>query len=101
MRDLELGPVAYDYEKITASGTAVALDPDKVEPANGIAAQRVTLNVETAAVRIRFDGTAPTATDGVPIASGASFVLDQSANIKKLQIIAQTGSPVVHVVYWQ
>ena len=48
--------------------------------------------VETAAIRWRADGTAPTATVGHPVSPGGTIVLHGHQNIVRLSIIAQTAT---------
>src|SRR2546421_10427074 len=49
-------------------------------------------NVETASVRWRCDGTAPTATVGHLVAAGGTIVLHGHENIRRLSIIATTAT---------
>ncbi len=55
--------------------------------------------VEGAAVRYRDDGTAPTATVGIPVAAGSCF--QYSGPLSSLQFIAQSGSPTLDVSYYE
>ena len=50
------------------------------------------------AVRVRFDGTAPTASVGFPIAAGDTLQL--SGNVRTLQLISQTGTATVDVLFY-
>src|SRR6267142_329501 len=54
--------------------------------------------VETAAIRWRDDGTAPTTSVGMPIAVGGCF--NYSGTFATLRVIAQTGSPVVNISFY-
>lgn len=54
--------------------------------------------VDTAAIRWRDDGTAPTASVGMPIAAGQCFYY--SGTFATLRVIAQTGSPVVNISFY-
>lgn len=56
------------------------------------------ISVETAAVRYRDDGAAPTATVGQPIAVAGN--LFYAGTLTAMQLIAQTGSPVVDVSFY-
>lgn len=56
------------------------------------------LCVDTAAIRWRDDGTAPTASVGMPVASGQCFYY--SGTMSALRVIAQTGSPVVNISFY-
>lgn len=55
--------------------------------------------VETAAVRYRDDGTAPTSSTGIPVTSGTCF--QYGGPLNKVQFIAQTGSPTLDVSYYK
>lgn len=54
---------------------------------------------ETQAVRWRDDGTAPTATVGVPLAAGVAFGYD--GDLRKLQFIGQAGQAIVNVALYR
>ncbi len=54
--------------------------------------------VESAAIRWRDDGTNPTTSVGMPVASGACF--NYSGTFAKLALIAQTGSPIVDISFY-
>jgi len=66
-----------------AAQTFVATDPAIVD---------LFATVETAAIRWRADGTAPTATVGHPVSPGGTIVLHGHQNIVRLSIIAQTAT---------
>lgn len=55
--------------------------------------------VETAGVRYRDDGTAPTSTVGMPVASGTCF--QYAGPLSVVQFIAQTGAPTLDVAYYK
>lgn len=55
--------------------------------------------VETAAIRWRDDGTAPTTAVGFPLAVATRFVY--TGNPTYLQVVAQTGTSVVNVVFYR
>lgn len=104
-REAENALVAFAYEKITATGSAASLTSATYQPTTGdtLAAQRAIIYVDTAAIRIRYDKAIgsgdPTTTDGLPVASGGSITIDGIENIKRVRVIAQTGSPVLNIVY--
>lgn len=54
--------------------------------------------VDTAAIRWRDDGVAPTAAVGMPVAAGQCFYY--SGTFATLRVIAQTGSPVVNISFY-
>lgn len=57
------------------------------------------LQVDTAAVRYRDDGGAPTASIGVSIASAGT--LFYAGTLSKIRFILQTGSPLVNVSFYR
>jgi hypothetical protein len=56
------------------------------------------LCVETADIRWRDDGTAPTTSVGMPVAAGQCFYY--SGTFATLRVIAQTGSPKVNISFY-
>lgn len=83
------------YQQITLTGTAAALTVP-------IKAQAMLVRVSTANARIRTDGTAPTATVGFPLVTTDTTPLwfEGRGNLTGAQLIAQTGSPVVDILYF-
>ena len=61
-------------------------------------ARSAVITVNTAAVRWRHDGVAPTASLGMQIAAGDTF--QYVGNLSALQIIAVTGTPVLDIAYY-
>lgn len=55
--------------------------------------------VETAAVRYRDDGIAPTSSVGIPAASGACF--QYGGPLNKIQFITQTSGSTIDVSYYK
>lgn len=86
------------YQQITSLATATALTIPTAPPPSG-PPTIVEVCVETAAVRYRDDGTAPTATVGIPVAAGACF--QYSANLAAIQFIQQAGGAVLNVAYYR
>ncbi len=80
------------YQQITSLTTAQHLTP----PAGATVA---IVTCETAAVRYRDDGTAPTAGIGMPLAVGGQ--LTYSGSLTAIQFIAQTGNPVLDISYYK
>lgn len=98
---------AYDYEAITVSSTAVGLTATKVTPsaaantpAHGKAFE-VFISVETNAIRYRIDGTDPTASEGHPVAAGASVTITGYDNIRRLKMIRQSADAAVKVTFFR
>ena len=86
------GGTPLGYQQITslASSTALAV------PTGATVAQ---ISVEAAGVRYRDDGTAPTASIGMPLLAGANFTY--GGNLASLRFIAISGSPVLNVSYYK
>jgi hypothetical protein len=57
----------------------------------------VVITIETAGIRWRDDGTAPTASVGMPVNSGATF--SYTASFSKFQMIQQTSGAVADVYF--
>ena len=56
---------------------------------------------ETAAIRWRDDGTAPTTTVGYPLSSGGAQLVYSAAPLSALQMIAQSATTTVDVAFYQ
>lgn len=87
-------PLGYCQLTSVSSATAIS------SCSGGIPARAAwaVLCVDTAAIRWRDDGTAPTASVGMPVASGQCFYY--SGTFSTLRVIAQTGSPVVNISFY-
>jgi len=85
--------VALGYAQIAAGTTAAGL----TVPAGATLAL---IKAETADVRWRDDGTAPTATVGFPLGS-SDPVFAYSGSLSAIQFIAQSGSPVLNVAFFR
>lgn len=58
------------------------------------------LSVETANIRWRDDGTAPTTSVGMPIVAAAAPFLYQG-DLTKLEVVAVSGSPVLDIAFYK
>jgi hypothetical protein len=83
--------VCLGYQQITSLSASTAL----TVPAGATMALIVP---ETQAVRWRDDGTAPTASVGMPVAVG-SF-LNYDGDLKNIRFIQQTASATINVSYY-
>ncbi len=83
---------ALGYEQLTSLTTATALTP----PAGATLA---VISVEGAAVRYRDDGTAPTATVGMPLAISQQFTY--SGDFSKLEFIGQAAGAILNVSFYK
>lgn len=79
------------YQQITVSALSTLTVPT--------GATEAFITVENTAVRYRDDGTAPTAAIGFPLLAGQQLVY--SGTLATLQLIAQSGTPVVDVLYYK
>ena len=88
----------YLYKSAGAAqmGLSVASATGLTTPSGATIAQ---ICVENANVRYRDDGTAPTASSGMPVAAGACFAY--SGPLSVVQFIAQSGSPILDVSYYK
>jgi hypothetical protein len=95
---------AGDFEQITVSSTAVGPTASKlsVTRASGRTSRavRIFLTVETQAVRIRFDGSDPTAAIGHTLAVGDYMTIDGEANCSNLKMIRITSDATVNITYF-
>lgn len=87
-------PLGYCQLTSIASSTLVSSCSGGIPALTGWAV----ICVETAAIRWRDDGTAPTTTVGMPIAAGQCF--NYSGTFSTLRVIAQSGSPVANISFY-
>lgn len=84
--------VPLGYQQLTSLSAATVLTVPT-------GATRVVITCEAQAVRYRDDGTAPTATVGMPLAVGTALVYD--ATVSALQIIEQTSGAKCNMLYYR
>jgi hypothetical protein len=89
------GHPSVGYQQITSLASATNL----IVPTATGGAVWALICVETANVRWRDDGTAPTASVGQPVSAGQCF--QYAGPLPSIQFIAQSGSPVVNVSYYR
>ncbi len=75
-------------EQITVSDTATGLDLEKV---NQFPRAAVLVNVENHPVRAWFDGSDPTASEGILLEEGTVIVINDRAQARDLRVIRATG----------
>jgi hypothetical protein len=86
----------FGYQQITSLSSAQSLTiPDKNPQGSAGTPTAAIIRCETQAVRWRDDGTAPTASVGMPLAVGDTLVYD--GDLKKIQFIEQTASAKLNV----
>lgn len=83
--------VPCGYQQITSLSTATALTVP-----NG--ARLAVIIPQTQAVRFRDDGTAPSASVGLPLAVGQPMEYD--GNLRALQFIEQAASAALNIAYY-
>ena len=96
VKTIEFAP--YAYESITVSDSAVGLTSSVYTQANYSIKAFITL--ETAQIRWRIDGDAPTSSEGHLLEVGQTLTLESSDTVKSLKAI-RTGSTsgVIKVTY--
>lgn len=87
-------PLGYCQLTSVSSSTLVSSCSGGIPALTGWAV----LCIDTAAIRWRDDGTAPTASVGMPVAAGQCFYY--SGTVAALRVIAQSGSPVVNISFY-
>ena len=80
--------MAIDFESLSISTVAVAITAGNIDQHHDDAL----ITVETAAVRFRIDGTAPTATVGHVLEAGDVLTLRGIGEIGKFQAIRRDGT---------
>jgi len=87
------------YQQITSLSASTALTVPSVD-VNGLACKPsiAIITPETQAVRWRDDEVAPTASVGMPLASGVTLQYD--GDLTKIRFIEQTASAKLNVVYY-
>jgi hypothetical protein len=80
------GSISVGFEQITIEATAKVLTAAEYKNA-----QKASISVETADIRYRLDGTAPTATIGKLAEDGDEIILESAEDIKNFKAI-RTGS---------
>jgi hypothetical protein len=87
------------YQQITTLSSAVSLTvPDKDVQGLSCKPSIALITPEGQAVRWRDDGVAPSATVGMPLASGVTLQYD--GDLTKIQFIEQVGGAKLNVTYY-
>lgn len=87
------------YQQITSLSSSAALTVPSVD-ANGLSVKPTIAIIvaETAGIRWRDDGTAPTATVGMPLAAGVTLQYD--GDLTRIRFIQQTAGAILNVSYY-
>lgn len=91
--------LATDPGTATVMGTLVASLSASTALSPPAGATSVLIQATTAAIRFRDDGVVPSATVGFPLAVSTPIVY--AGNVRNLRLFAQTGSPVVDLLYYR
>jgi len=88
------------YQQITSLSSSTALTVPSVNPVTGdkCTPGKAVIICETQAVRWRDDGTAPTSSVGMPLATGQPLSYD--GNLTRIRFIEQTASAKINVSYY-
>ena len=88
------------YQQITSLSTAQALTVPSVDPTTGLNCKPTIalITAETQGVRWRDDGTAPTATVGMPLAAGVTLQYD--GDLTQIKFIEQVGGAKINISYY-
>ncbi len=82
----------FAYETITVADTAVGLTSATYKPSEKFFAVKAILTLETAQIRFRIDGTAPTSTEGHLLEVGEILTLESYDEISKFKAIRTGGT---------
>jgi hypothetical protein len=96
LADSGIRRVACGYQQLTVTTVQSLTIPVKC----GSNPSLVVIKAEAQAVRYRDDGTAPTATVGMPVAV-TDTPISYEGTISALQFISQTGSGVVNAIFYK
>jgi len=101
MAVIELLYDAYDYESKIVSTAAVPLTDTKIMPTDEAPAGAALISIETASVRIRLDGIAPTSTEGHLLEVGDFLLIYGGTNaLRKFQAVRATATDAtMHITY--
>lgn len=85
------GPVPASYEVVTIGAVAIGLS-DGTLTVNNQPVDMCSGPLETAAIRVRVDGTAPTSTNGQPATPGQWIQVDGRSALAHFRAITQTAT---------
>ena len=85
----------FAFEMLTVAGSAVGFATATYSPNAHVGATRAFVTAETAQVRYRYDGTAPTASVGHLLEANGSIVIEGPGNIARFQAIRTGGTSAV------
>jgi hypothetical protein len=95
---------AGDFESITVSTTAIGPTAAKlkINQTGGMfkRAVKVFLTTETNSIRLRWDGTDPTASVGHLLTAGSSITVEGEQNVANLKMIRSVADGTVMLTYY-
>jgi len=88
------------YQQITSLSSAQSLTVPQFDPVTGLNVKPTIalITPETQGVRWRDDGTAPTASVGMPLAAGVTLQYD--GDLSKIRFIEQSASAKLNISYY-
>ena len=86
---------AYNYESITVADTAIGFTDSAINRGDGIRPYRAVFVVETAQLRFRVDGTAPTSSEGTLAEVGDIVTITGEHDVEAFKAIRTTGTSAV------
>jgi hypothetical protein len=91
----------FAFEQITVSSVSIGFTQTTAYRDGGITADFAVVTVETNAIRSRDDGTAPTASVGIPWNVSDKFTVCGLPSIKAVRFIRQTADATISVSYYR
>lgn len=79
------------YESITVAATAIGITSTVTNPVGRMQANACSARLETAQIRYRFDGTDPTAAEGMLLEVGDMLLIGSNEDARRIRFI-RTGS---------
>lgn len=98
---LSFSPVAYDFESITVSSTALGFTAAKITPVGTLPAIFASCTLETNSIRFREDGLDPSATVGQLIAAGNTIEVCGQQNINTVRFIRVSADGTLQCHYYR
>ena len=83
---------AVSGEQLTVSTTALGFTAGTLRPTGSDPIYRAVVHVNVGVVRMRYDGTNPTATVGISLGAGSTYTVDGLPNVSQVRMISQDGA---------
>mgnify|MGYP001561567028 CR=1 FL=1 len=89
------------FEQLTVATSSIGITTTVLDPAGKPQTQHCEAKLQTAQVRYRWDGTAPTSTVGTPLEAGDILTIDGNDVAKAIRFIRTGGtSGVLNIHCW-